>query len=528
MSTIYPGQPTSAGPASAERCESRLLAFISAHPLLPALLLLVIATAVRMAGTVDSDVAWQLWTARHLNGGATLYRDIVEVNPPLWFWVGRPMDALASLMGTRVEPVLIGAIALLTAASLAATSRIIGREPSLRKAVFLAYAVLILFVMPWLHAGQREQLLLIGALPYATLVAARRNSAPVSPVLAFLIGAGAALAFALKHYFLIVPALLELWLIATQRRQCRVMRPEVISILVVGILYAAAILLFAFDYLTTIVPMARLAYGVTGATLLTQLIRPGLLVGLLTLFVIAMHRRHLSGGAAQVGAALTIAALGFAAIYFMQAKGWVYHAIPLEGGAALALAALVLLPVQSPTSLRLIAPALLALPLVVTAQEVAHDPGPERDLLRAISGLKDGDSVGFLTEDTAPPFSVTLQHSFRSASRYNGFWLLRAIASNEARPLPDPRLTGIGREAIHHVTTDFRCIAPHRIVIARPQPGTWNAQSIDILPYFQREAGFTELLTHYRRLDLPRSTYEAYERVSEPQRPPVSACRQGF
>jgi len=481
-----------------------------------------------MSGTVDSDVAWQLWTARHLNRGAPLYRDIIEVNPPLWFWMAMPVDALAALIGTRVEPVLMAALALLTAASLAVTSLIIGREPSLRKAAFLAYAALILFVMPWLHAGQREQLLLIGAVPYATLIAARRNAAPVSPVLAFFIGTGAALAFSLKHYFLIVPALLELWLIIGQRGQWRILRPEVIAILAVGILYSAAILLFAPDYLTTIVPMARLAYGVTGATLLAQLIRPGLLVGLLTLIVIAIHRRHLSGGAARVGAAITIAAVGFVAIYFMQAKGWVYHAIPLEGGAALALAALVLLPLHSPTSLRLIAPALLALPLVVTAQEVAHDAGPERDLLRAISGLKDGDSVGFLTEDTAPPFSVTLQHNFRSASRYNGFWLLRAIASNEARPHPDPRLTAIGREAIHQVTTDFRCIAPHRIVIARPQPGTWNAQSIDILPYFQREAGFTELLTHYRRLDLPRSTYEAYERVSEPERPPVSACRQGF
>ena len=528
MLTIYPGQPSSAGPASEERRESRLLAFIAAHPLLPALLLLVIATAVRMPGTVDSDVAWQLWTARHLNGGATLYRDIVEVNPPLWFWMGRPVDALASLIGTRLEPVLIGAVALLTAASLAATSLIIGRESSLRKAGFLAYAVLILFVMPWLHAGQREQLLLIGALPYAALIGARRNSAPVSPVLAFLIGAGAALAFALKHYFLIVPALLELWLIATQRREWRAMRPEVIAIVGMGTLYAAAILLFAPDYLTTIVPMARLAYGVTGATLLTQLIRPGLLVGLLTLFVIAMHRRHLSGAAPQVGAALTIAALGFAGVYFMQAKGWVYHAIPLEGGAALALAALVLLPARAPISLRLIAPALLALPLVVTAQEVAHDPGPEPDLLRAISGLKDGDTVGFLTEDTAPPFSVTLQHNFRSASRYNGFWLLRAIASNEAARHPDPRIAELGREAIHQVTTDFRCVAPQRLIIARPQPGAWNAQSIDILPYFQRDAGFRELLTHYRRLNLARSTYEAYARVSEPQRPPVSASRQGF
>ncbi len=527
MSSTYPGQPSSAGHQSDDRPMARLVRLIAARPLLPALIVLAVATLARMAGTVDSDVAWQIWIARHLNHGATLYRDIVEVNPPLWFWMGMPVDAFASAVGARTEMVLMAAIALLTAASLQATSLLTGSNPSLRKAGFLAYAVLILFVMPWLHAGQREQLLLIATLPYAALVAARRDGTQVPLWLAVAVGTGAGLAFALKHYFLIVPVLLELWLVASRRRSWRPFRAEVIAILGVGALYALTVLLFAPDFLSSIVPLARLAYGVTGATELTQLLlRPGLLVGLLSLAVVLIHRRHLAG--ARLGAALTITTIGFAAVYFMQAKGWVYHAMPLEGGAALAVAALVLLPAECPTSLKLLAPALLALPLVVTAQEVAHDPGPDRDLVRAISGLHSGDSVGFLTEDTAPPFSVTLQHDFRYASRYNGFWLLRAIATNERRSTPDPRVTALGRDAIDQITTDFRCIAPRRIIIARPRPGAWNAQSIDILPYFQRDPSFVDLLTHYRRVATPPSTYESYEQITEPTRMSASACRQGF
>ncbi len=65
----------------------------------------------------------------------------------------------------------------------------------------------------WLHAGQREQLVLIATLPYAALIAARRAGRQVAPALALVIGAAAALGFALKHYFLIVPLLLELWLV---------------------------------------------------------------------------------------------------------------------------------------------------------------------------------------------------------------------------------------------------------------------------------------------------------------------------
>ena len=48
---------------------------------------------------------------------------------------------------------------------------------------------------------QREQIALIWTLPYAALVAARRDGRDISPSLTALIGASARLGFALKHYF---------------------------------------------------------------------------------------------------------------------------------------------------------------------------------------------------------------------------------------------------------------------------------------------------------------------------------------
>jgi hypothetical protein len=527
VSTIYPGQPSSAGHRHDERTGSRLARFVGDHPLVPAIVIILVAASVRAHGTVDSDVAWQLWTARHLNQGAVLYRDIVEVNPPLWFWMGMPVDRAASILGARIEAVLMVVLAALVLLSLQATNLLLRGHSPLRRAPVLAYAAATLFIMPWLHAGQREQLLLIAALPYCALIAARRDRASVRPWLAAAVGAGAALAFALKHYFLIVPVLLELWLLASRKREWRPLRPETIVILAVGVLYAAAVLIWAGDFLAMIVPMARLAYGVTGAVSLMQLVSSGMLVGLVALAVAAIHYRHLRQPDAGFGAALFIAAIGFAAIYFMQAKGWIYHAIPVEGGAALALAALVLLPATAPTALRLLAPALLSLPFVVTAQEVAREPGAPPDIIEAVSGLRPGASVGFITEDTAPPFSVTLQHGFRYATRYNGFWMLRAIATNEASRRPDPRIGEIGRMAISQVVTDLRCAGPQRIVIARPFPGAWNEHSIDILPYFQRDPAFTELLSHYRRVG-PPSTYDVYDRVTASAPMPASSCRQGF
>ena len=73
----------------------RLAAAATARPLLPAMVLLALVTALRAIGTVDSDVAWQLWIGQRMLAGADLYRDIIETNPPLWFWMALPVDRAA-------------------------------------------------------------------------------------------------------------------------------------------------------------------------------------------------------------------------------------------------------------------------------------------------------------------------------------------------------------------------------------------------------------------------------------------------
>jgi hypothetical protein len=152
-------------------------------------------------------------------------------------------------------------------------------------------------------------------------------------------------------------------------------------------------------------------------------------------------------------------------------------------------------------------------------------PGP--DLLAAVSGLRPGDSVGFITEDPAPPWAVTLQRGFRYASRYYGFWMLRAVIRDEGGPNPDPRLKQLGRTIVANTVVDFRCIRPGRIIVARPQSGAWNEHTIDILPFFLRDPDFAEFLSHYHPVG-PRTTFEVYRLDSPPAGLPASACRPGF
>src|SRR4051794_28804435 len=99
--------PAASSIATDRAASPRFAVLLGSRPLVLALAVTGLLTALRLTGTVDSDVAWQLWIAGRIHAGAHLYRDIVEVNPPLWFWMALPVDRLATLFHLRIESVLI-------------------------------------------------------------------------------------------------------------------------------------------------------------------------------------------------------------------------------------------------------------------------------------------------------------------------------------------------------------------------------------------------------------------------------------
>jgi len=67
---------------------------------------------------------------------------------------------------------------------------------------------------------------------------------------------------------------------------------------------------------------------------------------------------------------------------------------------------------------------------------------------------------------------------------------------------------------------DFRCRPPKRIIAERPRPGS---RGFDIVAFYDRDPGFTELLSHYRVRS--RTSLETYELVTPWSPPPSSRCR---
>src|SRR3954451_2637627 len=94
------------------------------------------------------------------------------------------------------------------------------------------------------------------------------------------------------------------------------------------------------------------------------------------------------------------------------------------------------------------------------------------------------------------------------------YWMLSAVARNEALGSPDPRLTSLGARVVHDTVVDYRCMPPRRIIFPRPAPGS---DDFDVLPFFLRDAEFAALLSHYRLLE--RTTVYVYEIASPLPKP---------
>lgn len=262
---------------------------------------------------IGHDQTWHLWVGRQLLHGASLYRDVIEVNPPLWFWLGVPLAAIGEIFGLQARAVVIAFFAGSIALSLFLSPR------RYRPALLVAFVL-----VPLLDFGQREHFTLIATAPYVLLIAARAQGDEVRHPIA--IGLFGAVGFALKPFFVIVPMVLEA-VIWRDRR----MRPETISLALCAIAYAIAVPLFAPEYLSDVVPMVRDAYRyIQGPSILPLvLVTFGIaLVG----FVSSRHRGD------PVSRTLGVAALAFLVAMIAQGKGWTYHSVPARGLLFLALA----------------------------------------------------------------------------------------------------------------------------------------------------------------------------------------------
>ncbi|HEU0044648.1 hypothetical protein [Sphingomonas sp.] len=487
-------------------------AFVTAAILVVAATLLTLAFLPR---PLTPDVTGQLWIADQLRHGARLYLDISEPNPPLWFWLAMPIDAIADTVRARAADVLIVAIGCVTMLSLATCARL----GSVRR-LLLAYAAAILIIMPMRDLGQREQLTLILSLPYIFLAAMRREGMALPLWLALLVGVQAALGFALKHYFVAVPVLLELWLAVSLRQRWRPLRIETLTLAAGAVAYAAAVHVLTPEFLTASVPATMLAYPAASTPELRFMIRPAQPIWALVILGIIGLRRSSGRALPSLSVAFLLAAAGFATAWLIQLKGWPYHSIPTTGCLALALVAFAF-GGAGDRGLRLgVLPlAGLILPLLLFAIPTQWRPDARTDIAPAFVGLGEGDVVAVIAREGWTSWPGLANRGLRFAGQGGSLWILQAVDGNEAGAR-DPRIAELGRQMVRKTAHTFRCLPPRRVVFYPGRvPDIVTSAADNPRRYFLQGADFARVMDHYRQVPTT-GLFDAFEQV-RPLAPPV-------
>lgn len=488
-------------------------------------LLVLILTLGLLAWTQNilcPDVAGQLWLAHAMRGGMRLYTDVVEINPPLWFWLAVPVDWLAAVLRVRPEPIAVVGTGLAVLAATNTTARLLDGARSRANTLFLLYAVAILLILPARMLEQREHLAMIAALPYLSLAAARRRGDVVDRRLAWAVGVGSALGFALKPHFLAVPGFIELWLLLALRKTWNPLRAEAIAL--VGVLgaYLAAIVLLTPDYVRLTLPLFAGVYRGTGASF-DELFNILPIVWIATGACVLTERYADGRSPSPLSMALLIGSLGFATAWAVQHKGWSYQGVPVSGCVALALAAQ-LLEGGTPRYLlvRVLTPALLLWPVLFITNDVETRVTPANDIAPALEQLRPGDAFGFVSTRGITTWPAAVGRELRLSTRYGQYWMLDAL---DHRPA-DPAVRDLVKRAIRETALDYRCLPPRLILFRRLSRSPEN-HSVAKDPYalFASDPDFADVLSHYR-LWRVGPTYDAWTQASPLPGMDAARCRR--
>jgi hypothetical protein len=333
--------------ADARLARGRSIIFDTASPMpwLVMAALFLLAVVVRHVVAANTDVSWLLIAGERLLDGQRLYLDIIETNPPMAVLIYVPGILIGRALGLPAEMVVDGLVLTAVAVAVALVGRILQKSSVLENGQGwpLAWlAVAVLTIMPAQAFAQREHIAVVELLPALALVAMRMKQEHPPRWAVGIAGLGLGLSLSFKPYFAIA-VLCCVGVLAVRRKSWRmIFAPEFwIAAAVVGI-YVAFIKLSFPAYFTVIGPLARDVYVPIGITMLELLQRPIVLVWALVLLAAMLRMRRRAADPSFL--MLLSLSIGFAIVFFVQRKGWPYHAFPMTVFAVLAFGYAITLP----------------------------------------------------------------------------------------------------------------------------------------------------------------------------------------
>jgi len=500
---------------------------------------ITLALAAELARLPTPDMGLFLYDAGRVLDGARLYRDVVEINPPLIIVLNLPVVLLAR--ATHVSEFLLYSLgsAVLVGTLLAYAVRLIHRyvfpdQPG--RANYLVLLICIaLFALVRFDFGQREHFVLALLLPYMLLVAAELQGRRPGSIEAGGIGVLAGVAIGLKPHFGLV------WLALEGFRRLRPAAPErwrwtPEAACTVGFLsaYALTIWLLTPDYfgVATLLAPAYARY-MREPFLDLLLVGPGVpLVWFVLLARIGLRRQTRSP---ELGGLLATVIVACFLAGALQQKEFRYHFYP---ALALAFVLLGLLAADAQgkgqlASERIYGGASRALLVTIVVVALAWagfqatGGGTEGrrqraalfDLVEAVRARAAGRPVGVLSYTIDSAFPLVNYAGVSLALRFPGLWPFAASYWDSLKsggPLRYHALTEMvpfERYFFDAVRDDLLAAQPKLILILRPaRDAAMNGQRrLHYVQYFGRDPELKAFLTRYQ-LVAQKGEYLIYER----------------
>lgn len=477
------------------------------------------------------DQLWFLMMARRWLAGATLYGpEIFDSNPPaiVWasalpVWLGTMLHVAATLPAKALVLAAEAATAFFCAVLLRRARP--GSERVYLTGLLFAYVVLTL-VVPARDFGQRDQLLSFLILPYV-LCSAMDMTLHRMPGWRLVAAVLAAVGICLKPQYALIPVAIEISLLLQpgqpgNSRARRLLRPEPVLILAAGLMYLAAIRLWAPLYFSQALPVLRETYWAVGHLGVGSLLLEAIQLDILAAIASAMY--FLAASRSVVAKMLLIAGAAAFVAYMIQGTGWYYQQIPAITlfGAAVAVQGMELAVCREIPVAAWMVPAvsgLSLLALVLTTHFMGYPFTRDRAFAITVPDpaifqtLATGTPVAMLTTSVDAAMMPVERYQLTWAQRTNNLWTLPAILRSETPGAGAPPRRVLGTDELHALEAmqyrwmveDFERWRPQLVLVERCHKTSVPCQLLedrddDLLACFLRDAAFANVWKSYHRV----------------------------
>ena len=448
-------------------------------PLLLIGVVFAIAIGLRQVVPLNTDVSWLLVIGERMLDGQHLYRDIIEINPPMAAFAYLPGVALARVLGVDPRHVIDAQLLLLAAASLFAVSRILRLSPSLSPmnwGPLAIWAAAVVTILPMHVFAQREHIAMLTFLPALAVYAMRSNREPV-PLWAILIaGVGAGITLAFKPFFTVPAAFCILFAAIRSRSWLALFAPENIITAVLVTTVSVSTYIFYPEYFTVTYPLVRDTYLSWSMPASAIFLNDATLVFAIAMVSVLLARQNRTSDPLLL--VTVLAAAGFAISFFLQRRGWAYHSYPMVAVALLAMGyALTAAPGSRSRRGEALSAFVLAVTFIVGMQwfYAGVYVGPIR---QAVEGLKLHPRILVLSGEAAIGHPLVRDLNGVWVSRQENLWIREFVRLTRERTsvdaATDAKLNDYLALERKWLIEDFRKLPPDLVLVDNLRNG-WGA-----------------------------------------------------